>query len=790
MSFSQQDLEREMVSSGVVRHNERRARNIQNECETRNPAVRRLLSGCIDLYAERIKVWVNNATKVPGVKHTAVKHIGKLRPEVVAFISARTILNAVSTKKTCTRICVKIGEDLEAEINFNKFKQINPCYAQKTKKRLMKTKVGHDFRRKCAFRTLQKVGAKVQYLTPTERLHIGSVCLGLFIESTGLVEIHKKWESPKRWVNMVIATEDCMNWITRFDESKAFLQPKKLPSINVPADWSNTTFYGGYSDDQLTYSFIKTRNKEALNDIVKNTDQRVFTCVNSIQRTSWRVNDWIFKVMHDFWKNGIDDGKEVPMNKLLSLPSRPKEGASKEEIKAYSKKSAYVYSKNAEYRSQRLALAQTLYTAEKLLNVPSFYFPCQLDFRGRIYYVTDCLNPQGSDYAKALLEFGNGVTIDLKKDLLVFARCGFGLWGNKGNSQDILSWFETSLGKIKKSAEQPWNDRWWQEAKNPWQFLRWCREYVDATTRPVFKSHLPITIDCTASGLQILSLLTKDESSARHVNLVQSEAPSDIYGKVLGQLIEELKLDTHEYSSFWLSKVLDRSLTKPICMTLPYGASAYGIRSHIEDWYCTKYGSLPRNVTDFWKCSMYLANKSIEAVKKFIPKGLECMDWLVAVAKPLAEKNKPVCWLSPSGFPCVQPYMASRGSIVKTNLLGKFRYVLLQRTDNNKVHKTKQSKAIAPNFIHSLDASVLHLAFANFHNDVVAIHDCFGTHLSYVNDLSLQLKLSMIEIFKGNPLEDFKQCIKRIDSNISLPNSFETGSFDAGQLLYANYIFV
>ncbi len=786
----QQGLESEMVKMGEVRHNEQRARYIQRELETARPAVNRLFSGCVGVYANAIRDWIRQAKRKPGTRHTAVRHLEKLAPDVIASISARIILNSVSTKKTHTRLCVKIGEALEAEINFNLLKKKNPTYAERSRKRLMRTKVGYDFRKKCAYSTIKSIGIKVKYLTPTERLHIGSVCADLFIKHTGLVKVHKKWESPKRWVNVVIATDECMQWITKFEEAKQYLQPRKYPSLDKPKPWGKNSVVGGYYSREVEYPFVKTRNKQVLEAVVGRTDQRVFDAVNRMQGTGWRVNKWLFEIMHNFWKNGIDDGKEVPMNKLLVLPSKPKDGASVEEIKAYSRQSAYVYSKNAEYRSQRLALAQTIYTAQKFLNAGKIHFPCQLDFRGRVYYVTEHLNPQGSDYAKALLEFSEGQPLNDNESLSHLLKYGAGLFGLKGTLQDCTDWLKSNRERIRKSVNEPWNFRWWQEAKEPWQFLRWCKEYVDMFEQPNFKSYLPVTLDCTASGLQILSLLTGDAESASHTNLNYRHEPSDIYGKVLGELHILLRKDDSDYARFWESKGLDRKLTKPVCMTLPYGSTLYGIRAGIEDWYRTKHKSLPNDIPDFWKCTMYLAKQCVQAVKKFIPKGMECMEWLASVASPVAKANSPVCWISPSGFLVAQPYMASSGVSVKTNLAGKFRYVLLQKENLKKVDDTKQKLAVSPNFIHSLDASILHLALCGFeHTSVVAIHDCFGTHANFVSELTRKIKASMVSIFKDDQLVEFKNCISRIKPDISLPNNFARGDFDAGQVWEANYIF-
>lgn len=790
MKFSQDFIEGEMHREGRIRQEQKRTRYIQREMETARPSVNRLMAGSIGLFAKAVGDWVSHASKKAGTRHTAVVHLKKISPELVASISARIILNSVSTQKAYTRLCVKIGEALEAEINFNAFKKQNPVYAERSRKRLMRTKVSYEFRKKCAYKTLKSVGQNIKYLTPTERLHIGSVCVELFIKHTGLVKVHKKWASPKRWVNIVVATDSCMEWINNFEESRFALYPRKYPSVEAPPVWEKGKALGGYKDLKVAYPLVKSRNHTLVTTLADRVDENVFNSINSLQNTAWRVNPWLLDIMNQFWKNGLDDGKDMPMNKLLPFPSKPKDGASRDEIKAYSKKTAYVYSKNAEYRSQRLALAQIVYTACRYKEEPRLYFPCQFDFRGRIYYVPEHLNPQGSDYAKALLEFAEGQPLNDNEALSYLIKYGAGLFGIKGTLQSCVDWLKSSKEKIRKSVGEPYNFRWWQEAKEPWQFLRWCKEYIDFLEKPNFKTHLPVTLDCTASGLQILSLLTADSEGANHTNLVYREEPSDIYGKVLGELYTILKQDNHQYARFWETKSLDRSLTKPVCMTLPYGATLYGIRASVEEWYREKHKDIPKEINDFWKCTMYLANKCVEAVNKFIPKGVECMNWLVDVSSPITNKNHPLCWISPSGFVVGQPYMASQGISVKTNLAGKLRYVLLQKELKDKIDKVKQKKAVAPNYIHSLDASILHLGLKDFKHSIVAIHDCYGTHANFVPELIQKIKHSMINIFKEDQLLKFKHNISRVCPDISLPNNFQMGNFDAGQIAQANHIFV
>ena len=67
-----------------------------------------------------------------------------------------------------------------------------------------------------------------------------------------------------------------------------------------------------------------------------------------------------------------------------------------------------IKSYNARTQSKRIAVSKVLYLADKFLEEPEIFFPHQLDFRARAYPISMFLNPQGVEYARALLEFSEG----------------------------------------------------------------------------------------------------------------------------------------------------------------------------------------------------------------------------------------------------------------------------------------------------------------------------------------------------------------------------------------------
>jgi len=82
-------------------------------------------------------------------------------------------------------------------------------------------------------------------------------------------------------------------------------------------------------------------------------------------------------------------------------------------------------------------------------------------------------------------------------------------------------------------------------------------------------------------------------------------------------------------------------------------------------------------------------------------------NYLINMAKLLNKLNLPVIWITPSGLELTQNYNSFKKSKLAITLGGKTKTLVLKEK-LDKRDKSKQSSAIVPNIIHSLDAS--HLA--------------------------------------------------------------------------------
>ena len=233
--------------------------------------------------------------------------------------------------------------------------------------------------------------------------------------------------------------------------------------------------------------------------------------------------------------------------------------------------------------------------AARFKDEPRFFFPYQLDFRGRIYAVPSYLTPQGTDLAKGLLRFAEGKPLGTMQAVRWLAIHGSNCFGNdKVSLDDRHSWVLQHQQEILECAEDPFSHAWWHEADEPFCFLAFCLEWAGYVREGLdFVSHIPVAMDGTCNGLQIFSLILRDKVGGSAVNLLPAARPQDIYQIVADKVIGKLKTDaadpdkdsivtTKKGKAFYspaksaailLDMGINRKTTKRQVMVLPYVTS-------------------------------------------------------------------------------------------------------------------------------------------------------------------------------------------------------------------------
>jgi len=531
--------------------------------------------------------------------------------------------------------------------------------------------------------------------------------------------------------------------------------------------------------------------------------------------------------------------------------------------RAWSAKASEVHRINDANRSKSLVIHRLLWVAHLYEDDECIYFPYQLDFRGRIYALPNFLNPQGSDHAKGLLTFAHGERLGNEEAVNWLAIHVANTYGNdKLSFKDRIQWTRDNTEMIASIASDPLGTLpLWTNTDSPFCFLAACFEWAGYVREGLeYVSCLPIGQDGTCSGLQHYSAMLRDSIGGSAVNLTPAEKPSDIYRVVAERVEDKLRKITHEdveaytLAQEWLnSGLIDRKLTKRAVMTLPYGSTLFSAKDYIYDRLMevkAKGGSLPwasmgeavttaefNRVTEEEdiRAAMRIANPAMRAVNwigglvwkaihETVVAAGEAMDWLRDMAGVVATKvGKAVSWRTPTGFIVVQRYVETKERRLDTTFSGSavygvdeqgrhvevanangnddFRMKLNITEDTDTLDAMKQRTGVAPNFVHSMDASALvfavNTAFKDYGvRDFALIHDSFGTTATRSAALAEAIRVSFLKMYtEHDVIREFEEQMRQVVEETApeflgdLPEPPKKGDLDLKLVLKSLYFF-
>ena len=252
--------------------------------------------------------------------------------------------------------------------------------------------------------------------------------------------------------------------------------------------------------------------------------------------------------------------------------------------------------------------------------------------------------------------------------------------------------------------------------------------------------------DATCSGLQILAGLARDCETAQLVNVLPSDRPQDAY-KVVAEAAKPC-IPIH------LHHVWDRKCVKRTVMTIPYNAKPFSNRSYIRD-------ALKEKGVEIDKDDLTVTVQAVrDAMNNVVPGPMSVMKWIEdEVSKAMKRGIEELDWVTPSGFVVSQRIMKKKVERFDLQLLG--RCALSVATEDGKiVDVNKHKAATAPNLIHSLDASLLHLATIRFNNPIALIHDSVLCRAVDMDSLSNIIRETYMLLFAEHDyLTEFAQQI-------------------------------
>lgn len=756
-----------------------------------------------------------------------------------ATLSLKMALSAMMRRShVANNIGGAIGLELEPEVEAMAF------FADKNNvKRFNKSissRVGFSYRRIFMEHVYEGVGFTFVKHTAKERTSLGMQLLAVLVETTDFFVFQEVSEDGKTQPLQLLPTDIFLKAIANAEDKSISLAITYVPTIIPPKPWTSMWdggYYGALSQNKTLMRYIpyarSSQTRKLYTSRLNELDlSSVYSAVNAIQATAYRINKPVLDILKYYLSigGGIAGLAETkPLEQLPRFPHAYEDIKEDEELlkafKAHKKKMVEVVHKENQRKGKALRAVMILKTAEDFAKYDSIWFPMNIDFRGRVYPIPTGLNPQGDDMTKSLLQYANPAPVsteDAPDALKWLAIHGAGLAGHdKIPLEDRVAWVEENKQNILSSAENPLDFPWWQEQDKPWQFLAWAMEYKRALeyldshgTLAGFDCRCTIAYDGTCSGLQHYSCLLRDPVGGSAVNLIDHDKPSDIYREVSDKVLTMVKKDvmegttkgkerkdgtfgpgTKQMAEAWLAHGINRKVCKRPVMTLAYGSGQYGFADQIyED--TTRDNPHFAGVGDR-QAAQYLAKLTWKAVQTTVVAAIEGMECLKKIATALAKADMPVEWVTPMGLPIQQMYLARKTESFQLrlgNASTRYRIYVTTVSENEDVDRHKQATGVAPNFIHSLDATHLMMSINEASKEgcvnFSTVHDSFGTSLGEAARLRRIIRQQMVKLYtEHDPLADFLRHAEELlgePLNIELPKK---GSLDINCILDSKFVF-
>ena len=431
------------------------------------------------------------------------------------------------------------------------------------------------------------------------------------------------------------------------------------------------------------------------------------------------------------------------------------------------------------------------------------------DNRSRLYSSSVYLSHAGCKLSKSLYLYDERKPIGAEGYfwMLVHASNCFGY--DKDSIEKRYEFADSNLDEWLTWGKDPVNNKGWQKADSPFEFLAAINEIHKAYNNPggvyAYESGLPTAWDASCSGLQVLSALAKDRESGALCNLTQDNKRGDYYlmiadhvwkdcvytpedEKKFEEITKELKrLDRKVDLAFKAdnkekiinalnerkiyaqenkediinsSKVfwgrpemvkLRRKICKRPCMTYFYSCGAKTMskamyRDHAAD---EEFKGL-NSTYCFW-----LSKRIYTACQELMPVPTALMNLFIQMGiddynnKKDFEINAPF-----TNFKMIQNYRQDKTQSVFVMYKGKQIGPRVTVGKREIIDKNKVLSATSPNVVHMLDSQIVAAIVLKADYTVSCIHDSFSASPADAGKLYEDCRSSFVELFSTDVLMD------------------------------------
>lgn len=738
------------------------------------PILHRLMAEAYPLVEQGIQETLNDSTRGYGAQYRSIMR--ELGVRGCACLALSLAISGACANLTVTKLLSNMGKAVVAEVIYLRGKAMGAKeagYMERVSvdvKRSKSREVNHVYNKVRA--SAANIGMELDVLPAKALITIGKLLMKA-VQPTGLVIIKGLGGSARmRATSHFMLHDDVLATLKDWMDIPASAGGCYPPMIIPPAQ-INPNGIGGmwHSPGQaVSYRAITALNSKAYRACHIDPAPVIEACME-LSSVPYRVN----KMVLEFLRTHRTDIMGLPQEpRKPAMPFTVPEGLTfamhiaafppqvaeemEHQLQEYKLKSRLYYSALRKFSSQMISINSAIKEADTYAPYDAIYLPTYGDHRGRIYY-SSLLNPQSGDAVRALLELAEPVP--LGKDGLFWlkvhvANC-FGY--DATDFEDRAAWTDKTLPRLREGCRLPEAyESFWAEADYPlcgWAAASELIMAIDSGSPETFPSRTITQWDATCSGMQHFSAALRDAIGGATVNLIDSpKRKADIYLKTAQEALLGLEqseaIQTSVLGQWLLRNGIQRDMAKKPVMTYLYGATRRGMVDFFAVYIREKRIRIPDGVK-LLAAAQYLADIMWSTIPLVVPKAAEAMAWLQDLGRSEAKEGRYVMWTAPNGLVVPNLYHAVKETSMRLNLMGI--HGIRVRQDLDRPDSSKCAAAIAPNFIHSLDAS--HMMFTlwalwNLGIYMVSVHDSFGCAAAHAGTMHRVLREQFVRLYEEN----------------------------------------
>jgi len=720
--------------------------------------------------------------------------VGAVGYDRAALIGLRTFLSLLANKLRNGRtaliaqdIIQKAGDIMAMEYLHSMLTQAAPGYMRSVDKYMQDNGTRSTSHRKrtlvASARRIEGVDEDALRWSASEAAGVGGLVLTALVQS-GVAELqHIPKSRGQSWVGVYPSAEVEEKLQELISTMRAFVRTP--PMLVPPRPHTRDTLFTGSSyltglSRHARGIHTRTHKKDVQEWVRGNISDTVLDAANKAASQPYKINTEVVELLRDVYQSGVYNGiAGIPSHdKILPPPYPLPEDWDKEDAELMEIHDTWkIRAKDAHY-AEVTRKGHVLQFSLMLKYLTEFrddvlYFPTYFDWRGRLYFRSN-INPQGTDFVKASLQFANKKALGNRGLywLKVHVATCYGF--DKANFDRRSTWVDEHIQHIRDAVQDHVDSEFFRAADSHWCFYVAAKELVaalDSGYPETWETGIAVAMDATCSGLQHLSAVMRDPIGGMFTNLLPNNGveKEDIYAGVAAIAIANVQKDKDnpEQSQYWASHGMPRSMAKRPVMTYTYGGTLNS---------CTEYVFLDMQDRGLEALEHYSMFKLAAYASRFLRKGVEAavpasadaMRFLRSLAS-MMPKSEPMRWVTPVGFPVVQHYAEEDVTQIRLRSIG---ISLNMRVFNDDaMQRSKCINGISPNFTHSMDSSHLITAISKFEGSMLPIHDSFGTHPSDVDAMHKVLRDTFADMYLQNdPLQSLVDTVQPYcEDEIELP---------------------